>query len=133
MGAGARVLIVEGEAALRRVVRSYLSRDGFQVLESGSGLDALSLLRRGCVDLALVGVAIPEIDGLELVRRVRRESTVPIIMLTGVEEEGGRIAGLEAGADDYLVRPFSPAEVIARVRALLRRVRGFTPEETVIR
>jgi DNA-binding response OmpR family regulator len=133
MSAGARVLIVADEVALRQTVRTYLSRDGFQVLEADNGLDALSLLRRGLVDLALVGVAIPEIDGLELVRRVRRESTVPIIMLTDADEEGARIAGLEAGADDYVVKPFSPAEVIARVRALLRRARGFSCEETVIR
>ncbi len=103
------------------------------MIETDSGLEALSLLRRGTVDIALVAAALPEIDGLELVRRVRHESTVPIIMLTAREHDNSHIAGLEAGADDYVLRPISLAEVTARMRAQLRRARGFETEETVLR
>jgi protoheme IX farnesyltransferase len=130
---GARALVVEDDRATREEITAHLRREGFQVLESGSGLEALSLLRRGTVDIALVDVVLPEIDGLELVRRVRQESTVPIIMLTARGRQSARIAGLDAGADDYVVRPFSLAEVTARMRAQLRRARGFVTEETVLR
>jgi two-component system, OmpR family, response regulator ResD len=130
---GARALVVEDDRATRQAITAHLRRDGFQVLETGSGLEALSLLRRGAVDIALVDAVLPEIDGIELVRRVRRESIVPIIMLTARGREASRIAGLEAGADDYVGRPFSLAEVAARMRAQLRRARGFVTEETVLR
>jgi len=130
---GARALVVEDDRVARQAITAHLRREGFQVLETASGLEALSLLRRGTVDIALVDAALPEIDGLELVRRVRRESIVPIIMLATRGREASRIAGLEAGADDYVVRPFSLAEVTARVRAQLRRARGFVTEETVLR
>jgi DNA-binding response OmpR family regulator len=131
--AGARALVVEDDRATRQAITAHLRREGFQVLEAGSGLEALSLLRRGTVDIAVVDAQLPEIDGLELVRRVRHESTVPIIMLTARGREASRIAGLEAGADDYVARPFSLAELTARVRAQLRRARGFVTEETVLR
>jgi DNA-binding response OmpR family regulator len=130
---GARALVVEDDRATRQAITAHLRREGFQVLETGSGLEALSLLRRGAVDIALVDAVLPEIDGIELVRRVRRESIVPIIMLTARGREASRIAGLEAGADDYVGRPFSLAEVAARMRAQLRRARGFVTEETVLR
>jgi DNA-binding response OmpR family regulator len=130
---GARALVVEDDRATRQAITAHLRREGFQVLETGSGLEALSLLRRGTVDIALVDAVLPEIDGIELVRRVRRESVVPIIMLTAQGREASRIAGLEAGADDYVARPFSLAEVSARMRAQLRRARGFVTEETVLR
>ena len=91
------------------------------------------MLRRGTVDLALVDPMLPEIDGLELVRRVRRESTVPIIMLTASRDEAARIAELEAGADDYVIKPLSMPEVTARMRAQLRRARGFRTQQTVLR
>jgi two-component system response regulator ResD len=130
---GARALVVEADRATRQAITAHLRREGFQVLATGSGLDALSLLRRGAVDIALVDAVLPEIDGIELVCRVRRESIVPIIMLTARGREDSRIAGLEAGADDYVARPFSLAEVTARMRAQLRRARGFMTEETVLR
>jgi two-component system, OmpR family, response regulator ResD len=130
---GARALVVEDDRATREAITAHLRREGFGVLETGSGLEALSLLRRGAVDIALVDAVLPEIDGIELVRRVRRESIVPIIMLTARGREGSRIAGLEAGADDCVRRPFSLAEVTARMRAQLRRARGFASEETVLR
>src|SRR5438270_13248853 len=122
--AGARTLVVEDDRALRRLLCSYLRGDGFQVVEAGNGLDALSLLRRGSVDIALVDVGIPELDGFELVRRVRRESTLPIILVTARGEEASRVVGLDIGADDYVVKPFSMAEISARIRAQLRRARG---------
>ncbi len=114
------------------VVSAYLRGDGFQVLEACSGLEALSVLRRGTVDIALVDPMLPEIDGLELVRRVRRESTVPIIMLAAGPDESERIAALDAGADDYVVRPVSMPELAARIRAQLRRARGFEDEDAVL-
>jgi DNA-binding response OmpR family regulator len=129
---GGRVLVAERSRSVRRVVAAYLRRDGFQVLEASSGLEALLMLRRGAVDLALVDPMLPEIDGLELVRRVRRESTVPIIMLTASQDEAARIAALEAGADDYVIKPLSMREVTARMRAQLRRARGFRTQQTVL-
>ena len=127
-----RVLVAERNRSLRQVIAAYLRGDGFQVLEASSGLEALLALRRGTVDIALVDPMLPEIDGLELVRRIRRESTVPIIMLTASWDESSRIAELEAGADDYAVKPLSMPEVTARLRAQLRRARAFETEETVL-
>lgn len=131
--AGGRVLVVESDRTVRQAITAHLRREGFQVMETDSGLEALSLLRRGTVDIALVAVVLPEIDGLELVRRVRHESTVPIIMLTARGLDNSHIAGLAAGADDYVLRPISLDEVTARMRAQLRRARGFETEDTVLR
>jgi two-component system response regulator ResD len=133
MQPGARVLVVDDEHALRRLLRLYLEREGYTVLEADDGLDALSLLRRGDVDLALVDVMLPELDGFELVRRVRAESGVPIILITARGEEANRVTGLELGADDYVVKPFSAPEVVARVRANLRRARGLVGDPGPLR
>jgi DNA-binding response OmpR family regulator len=103
------------------------------VVEAASGLEALSVLRRGTVDIALVDPELAEIDGLELIRRVRLESTVPIIMLADGGDEAAHIAALNAGADDYVLRPVSLPQLSARMRAQLRRARGFAVEETVLR
>jgi len=130
---GGRVLVAEGNRDVRQRIAAYLRGDGFQVLEASSGLEALLVLRRGAVDIALVDPRLPEIDGLELVRRVRRESTVPIIMLTAIRDQAARIAELDAGADDYVVEPLSMPVVTARMRAQLRRARGFETEQTVLR
>jgi len=130
---GGRVLVAESNSRVRQAIAAYLRGDGFQVLEASNGLEALLVLRRGTVDIALVDAMLPEIDGLELVRRVRRESTVPIIMLTGSRDQAARIAELDAGADDYVVKPLSMPEVTARMRAQLRRARGFETEPTVLR
>jgi DNA-binding response OmpR family regulator len=124
MTAGARILVVDDELGLRRLLRVHLENEGYTVVEADNGLDALSLLRQGEIDLALVDVMLPELDGFELVRRVRAESGVPIIMLSARGEETHRVAGLEIGADDYVVKPFSAPEVVARVRAQLRRAGG---------
>ena len=106
------------------MLRSYLPKAGFAVAEAETGVEALRTLQDGGVDVALVDVMLPGIDGLELVRRIRASSAVPIILVTARGEEASRVAGLEVGADDYVVKPFLPMEVVARVRAHLRRARG---------
>src|SRR5690348_11910481 len=122
----ARILIVDDELSLRRLMRLYLVKAGFAVEEASTGPQALAALRRGDIDLAIVDVMLPEVDGFEVVRRARRNSSIPIIMLTARGEEASRVAGLEVGADDYVVKPFSMLELVARVRAQLRRVGEFS-------
>ncbi len=122
MGPVPRILVVDDERSVRKLLRLYLEREGYTVVEADNGLDALSLLRRGGLDVALVDVMLPGIDGFELVRRLRAESTLPVILLTAKGEETSRVAGLELGADDYVVKPFSAPEVVARVRVQLRRM-----------
>ena len=124
----ARVLVVDDERSLRHLLRAYLTKEGFEVVEAATGGQALSVMRAGGVDLALVDVMLPEVDGFELVRRIRSRSSIPIVLVTARGEETSRVAGLELGADDYVVKPFSAPEVVARVRAHLRRVRGFEDE-----
>lgn len=124
----ARILVVEDELSMRRLLRLYLTKAGFTVEEAATGREGLAALLRGGVDLAIVDVMLPEIDGFEVVRQVRRSSSVPVILLTARGEESSRVAGLELGADDYVVKPFLPYEVIARVRAHLRRAGGFAAE-----
>ncbi len=127
MASKARVLVVDDERPTRRLLRLYLEREDYTVLEADNGLDGLSLLRQGGIDVAIVDVMLPGLDGFELVRRIRGESDVPIILLTARGEESKRVSGLEIGADDYVVKPFSMPEAIARVKAQLRRVGGFQP------
>ncbi len=115
------VLVVDDEANIRDLVADYLRHDGFEVLQSGSGEEALDLLARTAVDLVILDVRLPGIDGVETLRRLRRSSDVYVLMLTARSEEADRIVGLEVGADDYVTKPFSPREVVARVRTLLRR------------
>jgi DNA-binding response OmpR family regulator len=131
--AGERVLVVDDELALRRLLRLHLAKEGYDVVEASTGAEALERFRQGNIDVALVDVMLPEIDGLELVRLVRRESTVPIILVTARGEETSRVAGLEVGADDYVVKPFSAPEVVARVRAQIRRSQGFAQSENMLR
>src|SRR6185312_3514037 len=129
----ARILVVDDELSLRRLLRLYLSKAGFTVEEASTGTEALAVLRRGGIDLAIVDVMLPELDGFELVRRARRHNSVPIILLTARGEEASRVAGLELGADDYVVKPFLAHEVVARVRAQLRRARGFEADTDALR
>jgi len=129
----ARILVADDESAQRRLLRAYLSKAGYTVVEADNGLDALALLRVGDIDVALVDVMMPELDGFEVVRRIRSESAVPIILLTARGEETSRVAGLELGADDYVVKPFSAPEVVARVRTHLRRLRGGPTKERTLR
>ena len=118
---------------MRRLLRLYLTKAGFAVDEAATGPDGLAALRRGGIDLAIVDVMLPGIDGFEVVRQARRNSSIPIILLTARGEEASRVAGLELGADDYVVKPFLAHEVVARVRAQLRRARGFEQDVVAVR
>jgi two-component system, OmpR family, alkaline phosphatase synthesis response regulator PhoP len=115
------VLVVEDELKIARLVRDYLHQAGFAVLEANDGLSALSLARSQKPDMIVLDLGLPEMDGLDVTRRLRETSSVPIIMLTARTEESDKIVGLELGADDYIVKPFSPKELVARIRAVLRR------------
>ncbi|MDZ4720876.1 MAG: response regulator transcription factor [Roseiflexaceae bacterium] len=117
------ILIVDDEERLRSLVRSYLLQEGFRVLIAGDGISALDLVRSEQPDLIVLDLMLPGIDGLEVCRRLRTISDAYVIMLTAKAEEIDRVIGLEVGADDYLTKPFSPRELVARVRAMLRRPR----------
>lgn len=119
--AAQRVLVVDDEATVREVVSHYLERDGFCVRQARDGEEALRSLRAEAPALIVLDLMLPKISGEEFCRRVRAESNVPIIMLTARGRETDRLLGLELGADDYIVKPFSPRELVARVRAVLRR------------
>jgi DNA-binding response OmpR family regulator len=121
---GAKILIVEDETMVADVVSRYLRRDGFQVVIATDGQAALDLAREQTPDLVLLDLMLPKIDGLEVCRRLRATSSVPIIVVTAKGEEADRIVGLELGADDYVSKPFSPRELVARVRAVLRRTKA---------
>jgi DNA-binding response OmpR family regulator len=116
------VLLIEDEHSIGTLVRSYLLREGFQVVWVRSGEEGLTELDRHPTRLIILDVGLPGMDGFEVCRRVRARSSVPIIMLTARDEEADRVAGLEVGADDYVPKPFSPRELAARVKAILRRV-----------
>jgi DNA-binding response OmpR family regulator len=116
-----RVLVVDDEPKIVEMVRLYLERDGHKVLVAGDGVSALETFRRERPDLVVLDLMLPGIDGLDVCRAIRRESQVPIVMLTAKAAEVDKLIGLELGADDYLTKPFSPRELAARVRAVLRR------------
>jgi two-component system, OmpR family, alkaline phosphatase synthesis response regulator PhoP len=117
------VLVIDDEQRLRELVRSYLEREGFRVLEAADGLTAVELARAEQPDLLVLDLMLPGIDGLEVCRQLRGFSDAYVLMLTAKAEEIDRVIGLEVGADDYLTKPFSPRELVARVRAMLRRPR----------
>jgi DNA-binding response OmpR family regulator len=116
------VLVVEDEQAIAELVRAYLKRDGFGVVWARSGEQALEELTRHPVRLIVLDIGLPGIDGFEVCRRLRGRTSVPILMLSARDDEVDRVSGLEAGADDYVTKPFSPRELVARVKAILRRV-----------
>jgi DNA-binding response OmpR family regulator len=116
-----RILVVDDEPRMVHFIRLNLEHDGFEVVEAPSGSKALDRLRDRLPDLILLDVMMPELDGFETLRLVREISSVPIIMLTAKGEEDDRVRGLELGADDYITKPFSPRELVSRVRAVLRR------------
>ena len=120
----ATVLVVDDEPIVREVVVRYLEREGYATLETGDGDDARALVERESPDLVVLDVMLPGTDGLELCRWIRSRSELPVIMLTARGEEADRIVGLELGADDYVTKPFSPRELAARVRTVLRRTRA---------
>jgi len=118
------VLLVEDEQAIAELVRAYLCRDGFEVTWARSGEEALEELGRRPVRLVVLDLGLPGIDGFEVCRRLRGRTAVPILILSARDEEVDRVAGLEAGADDFVPKPFSPRELLARVKAILRRAPG---------
>ncbi len=118
------LLVVEDEPSIAEVVSLYLKRAGYQVKVVGDGQAALDWMARQMPDLLILDVMLPQVDGFTVIRWLRDRSDVPVIMLTARREESDRIAGLEMGADDYVVKPFSPQELVSRVRAVLRRTKG---------
>ncbi|MDX2344480.1 MAG: response regulator transcription factor [Acidimicrobiia bacterium] len=119
-----KILIVDDEASIRTLVRSYLEADKFEVLEGENGAEAISLTRANSPDLVVMDVGMPVLDGLEALREIRTFSDVYVVMLTARSDEVDKVIGLSVGADDYLTKPFSPRELIARIKAVLRRQRG---------
>jgi two-component system, OmpR family, response regulator ResD len=124
MTAGARVLVVDDEPIVREVLQRYLARGGFEVETAADGRQALEAFEARRPDLVLLDLMLPRVDGLEVFRHIRAQAQSPVIMVTAKGEETNRIDGLEMGADDYVAKPFSPAEVVARARAVLRRAAG---------
>ena len=120
----ARILVVDDEPKIVQLVRDYLERAGFAVSTARDGHEALMRARQERPDLIVLDLGLPQLDGLEVTRRLRRDSGVPIIMLTARDDETDKVVGLELGADDYVTKPFSPRELEARVRAVLRRHTG---------
>jgi two-component system, OmpR family, alkaline phosphatase synthesis response regulator PhoP len=127
------ILVVDDEPKIVRLTRDYLEKDGFRVIAAGDGSTALSLARRERPDLIVLDLMLPGMDGWEVCRALRRETDVPIIMLTARAEESDQVVGLELGADDYITKPFSPRTLLARVRALLRRTQGKLKPAQVLR
>jgi len=117
-----KILVVDDEERMARFIRLNLEHDGFQVIEAIKGMQAVGLLRDKMPDVVILDVMLPDIDGFEVLQLIREVSTVPVIMLTAKGEEEDRVKGLELGADDYVTKPFSPRELVSRVRAVLRRV-----------
>lgn len=129
MATNRTILIVDDEERLRTLLQGYLAREGFRVLQSTDGLDALERIRTEQPDLVVLDLMLPSLDGLEVCRRLRTFSDAYVLMLTAKAEEIDRVIGLEVGADDYLTKPFSPRELVARVRAMLRRPRSTQASE----
>lgn len=127
-----KILVVDDEAEIVRLVRAYLERAGFAVVTASEGHQALAVFRHERPNLVVLDLNLPGMDGLDVCRALRRDSDVPIIMLTARIEETDRLIGLELGADDYIVKPFSPREVVARVRTVLRRAEGIPVRPEVI-
>lgn len=127
------ILVVDDEPKIVRLARDYLEKNGFRVTTAADGQSALTVARREKPDLIILDLMLPILDGREVCKVLRRESDVPIIMLTALAEEVDQVTGLEIGADDYITKPFSPRAMIARVRALLRRTRGGVKAPSIIR
>jgi two-component system, OmpR family, alkaline phosphatase synthesis response regulator PhoP len=117
------ILVVDDEANIRDLARLYLEKGGYRVITANDGLEALAQVKRNPPVLIVLDLMLPELDGWEVCRRVRADSNVPILMLTARDDDIDKIVGLEMGADDYLTKPFNPRELVARVRAILRRMR----------
>ncbi len=123
----ARILVVDDEKKIVRLVKAYLEKEGYSVLEAYDGASALESWRREPPDLVVLDILMPELDGLEFLREVRKTSMVPVIMLSARSQEVDKLVGLGLGADDYVTKPFSPRELVARIKAVLRRHRQGAP------
>src|SRR5512142_1429861 len=117
-----QILVVDDEPGIVDICRDYLERAGFRVVTTGNGADALAIARTKQPDLVVLDLGLPKMDGLDVTRALRKYSNVPIVMLTARVDESDKLVGLELGADDYLTKPFSPRELVARVRAVFRRI-----------
>ncbi|MFC2004764.1 response regulator [Chloroflexota bacterium] len=127
-----KILVVDDEKKIVEILKAYLERDGYQVSTAYDGLSALELARSGSPDLIILDLMLPEVSGWDVCRELRKESDVPIIMLTAHDDTTDKIIGLELGADDYVTKPFDPKEIVSRVRAVLRRSEGKTvPKATI--
>lgn len=122
------ILIADDEASIRDLTRLYLEKEGYRVVTAANGAEALAEVRDSSPDLLVLDLMMPEVDGWEVCRRVREENDLPIIMLTARDQDIDKIVGLEMGADDYVTKPFNPRELVARVRALLRRANSGKPQ-----
>ena len=129
----ATILVVDDEPRIVQLVRDYLEHGGFTVLTASDGQSALRTVRTGRPDLVVLDLGLPGVNGLDIARTLRREGELPIIMLTARADESDKLVGLELGADDYLTKPFSPKELVARVRAVLRRAEGRRAPSEVVR
>ncbi|GAA4061446.1 response regulator transcription factor [Amphibacillus indicireducens] len=118
------ILIIEDEERIRRLLKMYLERDGFETVEASNGEDGVALAVENNYDLVILDLMLPTLDGISVCKEIRKTKSMPILMLTAKGEESDRIEGFEAGADDYVVKPFSPREVVLRVKALLKRSQG---------
>lgn len=121
------ILVVDDEERMARFIRLNLEHDGFHVIEAYRGMKAIQSLRDEMPDLVILDVMMPDIDGFEVLKMIREVSSTPVIMLTAKSEEDDRVRGLELGADDYITKPFSPRELVSRVRAVLRRTEAASP------
>jgi len=129
----ARILVVDDEKPLRDFIGRNLAARGFTILYAANGLEALAIFNTESLDLIIMDVMMPHMDGLETSRRIRQSSTVPIIILTALDEESDKVAALDIGADDYLTKPFGVDELLARVRAVLRRASWHSSQATIAR
>src|SRR3984893_18158585 len=129
----ATILVVDDEPRIVQLIRDYLEHGGFTVLGASDGREAVRSARTGRPDLVVLDLGLPGLDGLDVTRELRRDGEVPIIMLTARTDESDKLVGLELGADDYMTKPFSPKELVARVRAVLRRAQGAEHPSQVIR
>ena len=132
MESARKILIVEDEEEILDFVTRYLQREKFLVIKAGNGLEALQSFRNEDPDLVILDLMLPVMDGLELIRELRKEYTTPILILSAKDDETDRVIGLELGADDYVTKPFSPRELVARVKALIRRSSVVAPPRKVI-
>ena len=124
-----QILVVDDESRMRKLVKDFLQREGYSVLEAGDGMEAMDIFYDQKIDLVILDVMMPKMDGWQTCREIRRDSTVPIIMLTARSEERDELQGFELGVDEYISKPFSPKILVARVGALLKRIYGTDAEE----